>query len=217
MDRGQGYTLEAVVAGMLLVGSLLFALQVTAVTPLSASTSSQHIENQQEAVAAGVLSTAADDGSLEAAVLRWNPTDTNGDGEGQFHGAPTLSYYRGSANVTDFELGRQLRQAYEGRGIVFNLHAVYLVDTDDDGDVDSTARQRIVYRGEPSDNAVTASRTVTLFDDDVLYNDTDLDGVAEPTGDVLGNDTYVHDVTDSDGTDEAVYNAVKVVVVAWRQ
>ena len=68
-DRGQAYTLEAIIASVLLISSLVFALQVTVVTPLSASTSNQHIENQQRASAAGVLTAAQETGALKDAVL----------------------------------------------------------------------------------------------------------------------------------------------------
>ena len=74
--RGQIYTLEAVIAAVLLVSSLVFALQVTAVTPLSASTSNQHIENQQRASASGVLTAAEEAGILQDAVLFWNDSDS---------------------------------------------------------------------------------------------------------------------------------------------
>jgi len=73
-DRAQAHTLEAFAAAILLVAALTFALQATAVTPLlSASTSNQHIENQQRAVATDLLATSAENGDLEAAILHWNP------------------------------------------------------------------------------------------------------------------------------------------------
>nr|WP_267163201.1 hypothetical protein [Halovenus salina] len=79
-DRGQALTLEAVVGAILMLAAIGFALQMTAVTPLSASTSSQHIENQLQSTSEGVLDTAADTGALREAVLYWNETT------GEFHG-----------------------------------------------------------------------------------------------------------------------------------
>ena len=63
-DRGQAHTLEAFAAAILIVVGLTFALQATAVTPLSASTSNQHLENQQRAVATDLLETSAANGDL---------------------------------------------------------------------------------------------------------------------------------------------------------
>ncbi|MFC7173351.1 hypothetical protein ACFQL0_08225 [Haloplanus litoreus] len=92
--RAQAHTLEAITAGMIVLASVVFALQVTAVTPLSASTASQHIENQQEASAAGVLDAARESGALHAAVRHWDETN------GSLHGAG------GGAYTTDAEVNR---------------------------------------------------------------------------------------------------------------
>lgn len=210
-DRGQAYALEGIVASLLLVGSLVFALQVTAVTPLSASTSSQHIENQQAAVAEGVLATAVEQDALKVAVLNWDPTSD----PQQFYGATSgESFY--IAGAPDNEFGTLLERAFEDRGIVFNVYVRPTVDLDDDGnDLGfATDAQRMVYRGEPSDNAVTATRLVTLYDHDVMY-----DGDEHPTTPINENDFYAEDVTDDPlaGTDDALYNVVRVEVVVWRQ
>ena len=112
-DRGQAYALEAIVTSLILLSGLVFALQATAVTPLSASTSSQHIENQQAATAEGVLATAADDGSLRVAVLNWD------DGDGEFHGSDAdRSYYTNTAPENGFGdlLSRALGIASPGDG-----------------------------------------------------------------------------------------------------
>ena len=205
-DRGQAFALEAVVASLVLLGGLVFALQATAVTPLSASTSSQHIENQQAATAEGVLATAAEDGSLRVAVLNWD------DGDGEFHGADAdRSYYTNTAPENDF--GTLLSRAYDDRGIVFNVYVHYGSDRDEDGDVETRRTQRMVYRGEPTDNAAAASRAVTLYDDDVLYDDTETATTTTVSGPVF----YAEDVTDTASSNTAVYNVVTVEVVVWRQ
>ena len=209
--RGQAYALEGIIAALLLVGSLVFALQVTAVTPLSASTSSQHIENQQRAVAEGVFATAVEQDALKIAVLNWNH-DPASDPE-RFYGIPAAaerSFYADGA--PDNEFGDLLERAFGERGIVFNVYVRPSVDVDDDGDADGYANeaQRMVYRGEPSDNAVTATRLVTLYDDDVLYDDDE-----HPTSTRINeNDFYAEDVT---GSSDVLYNVVRVEVVVWRQ
>ena len=95
-DRGQAHTVEAFIAALLLVSGLLFAMQATAVTPLSASTSNQHIENQQRALAGDLLSTAAADGSLTEAVLYWNATNRS------FHDSRPVGHYRDSGSQNEF-------------------------------------------------------------------------------------------------------------------
>jgi hypothetical protein len=202
--RGQAYALEAVVASLILLSGLVFALQATAVTPLSASTSSQHIENQQAATAEGVLAAAAENGSIRVAVLNWN------DGDGKFHGAePDQSYHTNDA--PDNEFGTLLSRAFDGRGIVFNVYVHYGVDRDDDGVVEELQSRRMVYRGEPTDNAAAATRAVTLYDDDVLH-----DASSNPTGPTIsGTNFYADDV--ATGPNSPVYNVVTVEVVVWRQ
>jgi len=193
MDRGQAHTLEGVVAALLLLASVIFALQMTTVTPLSASTSSQHIENQQRSVASGVLSAAAERDGLEETVLYWNESD------GDFHNTSSIGYY--TSDPPNTTLGGMLSRSFDQEGISYNLYVSFQSPSG------KTIQNRVVYRGVPSDNAVSASRTVTLTDDDRLY-DHDL----RRTNVTLNESSsfYAQDV----GT--GVYNVVRVEVVAWR-
>ena len=193
MDRAQAHTLEAIAASLILLSSLVFALQVTAVTPLTGSTSSQHIENQQAAVAEGVLAAAAENGTLTPTLLYWNESG------GTWHGATTDGYVQGAPPTT---FGETLTETFLDRGIVFDLTLYYIDDTGD--------RQRvpIVDLGQPSDHASTASRTVTLADGDPLR---DPDGSVSGTD--LGNASYL--VPDAD-PNQTLYAAVEVELVVWR-
>ncbi len=191
-DRGQAHTLEAIVAGLLLLSAVVYALQMTAVTPLSASTSSQHIENQQSSVARGVLAVAAERDALKPTLLYWNNASS------EFHGSPDTGYYTSEPPDTTF--GDMLERAFDDAAIAYNVDVRYLTT---DGDV---AREPMVHRGVPSDNAVRSARAVTLTDDDRLV---DPDGSRNMT--VAESSTFYAD--DLNGT---VYNVVRVEVVAWR-
>jgi len=194
VDRGQAHTLEAVVAGLLLLSSIIFALQMTAVTPLSASTSSQHIENQQQSVARGVLAAAAEQESLKPTVLYWNET------VGDFHGVTGVGYYTNEPPNTTF--GGMLERSFDQRGISYNVYLSFETPAGEQ------KRKRMIYRGVPSDNAVVAARTVALMDDDPLYS-----AVSEPiAGTTLDNSSSFY-MGDTGG---AVYNVVRVEVVTWR-
>lgn len=192
MDRGQAYTLEAFIAAILILSSLGFALQVTAVTPLSASTSNQHIENQQRASANGVLAAAQESGALKEGILYWNDT------EERFHDAAAFGHY--TNQNPENPLGEILDRSFAGRGLAVNVEL----------HVEGQSRPtRLIYRGNPSDNAVSASRTVTIYDDDTL------------TAPEFEETT----VTDADSYDDAVppragggnvYNVVRVEVTVWR-
>ncbi|MFB6117629.1 hypothetical protein [Halosegnis sp.] len=195
-ERGQAFTLEAITASLLLIGGLVFALQATAVTPLSASTSSQHIENQQQAVAEGVLANAVADEELSIAVRYWDETNV------EFHGAGDESYYIDQTIPTDF--GTLLDHAFGSRSIVANVYVHH------ETGAETIRTQRVVYHGAPSDNAVSTSATIALYDDDEL-----LDSNERPTGTTLSgtSDFYADDAYPSSG----LYNVVEVEVVVWRQ
>jgi len=185
-DRGQGYTLEAIVAAILLLGGLVFALQSTAVTPLSASTSSQHIENQQQATAEGALELAAEDGSLRETVLNWNSTGSDST-SWTFYGALGNETYlqRPAGNRTGFT--RLLCRTYDPRGIVYNVYVSY--------ETQSTRRvtDRVVYQGAPSDNAIRATHTVTLYENDPLYDGSSMVVEENESHEYNGSDVYVLD------------------------
>lgn len=193
--RGQAHTLEAFTASVLLLASVVFALQVTAVTPLTASTSSQHIENQQAGVARGVLDSATANGTLKPALLYWS------DSAGRFHGASSRGYTLGGP--PGFAFGEMLNRTFRDRGIAVDVDVTYLTADRD------RRTQMMVNFGQASSHAVTARRTVTLYDDDVLYA---ADG--QPTDVTLeaADSFYAPDA--ASGSD--VYNVVVVEVTVWR-
>lgn len=196
--RGQAHTLEGVVAGLLLLSSLVFALQSTAVTPLSASTSSQHIENQQESMADGVLSIAERDDGLLTAVVYWDETAE------AWHGIGGGGYANDGDYPADFVLGELLTDSFSERGIAYNVWIQYRTA---DG---SERERRLAYRGVPSDNAVTVSRVLTVYDDTPLAE-------ADGSDDTLtvsdaGANFYMPDASPSTGT----YNTVRIELTVWR-
>lgn len=191
--RAQAHSLEAIFASFVLVSGLVFAIQATAVTPLSASTSSQYIENQHQAVAEGVLATARETDAIRIAALNWD------DDNDKFYDADE-EYY--AVQLPTNRFGNMLKRAFERKSIVVNVY----VDYESAGGERRT--RRMVYNGEPSDHAATATAMVTLYDDDVLY-----DADEQPTETTIsGSNFYAPDVAAS-----GVYNVLGVRVVVWRQ
>lgn len=190
-DRGQAHTLEAVVAALLLLTSVVFALQITAVTPLSASTSNQHIENQQQAGAAGVLSMSHESDALKESLLYWN---ASGD---RFHNGTVNGYY---TETMPTAFGQILERSFGDRGIAYNVNLIYATE---DGRLQT---EELIYRGVPSDNAVVASRSVVLTDDDRVRYANMTAGKR-----VVDSDFYAPDVGDG-----GYYNTIRVEVVVWR-
>lgn len=200
--RGQAHTLEAFVAGLLVLSGVTFALGTTAVTPLSASTSNQHVGNQERAAAVGVLEATEADGSLVDALVYWNATPDQ-DGNGEFYGANN-SDGAGYATGPPNEFGRVLNETFGDRRAAFN---VVVVSFDRN---DSRTATSMVRMGVPSDDAVTASRQV------VLYNDTTFSSPESGNVSAAAADPdrrfYAADVDPG----HRLFNVVEVRITVWR-
>lgn len=194
-SRGQAHTLEGIAAAILIVSSVVFALQVTAVTPLTASTASQHIENQQRGAGNGLLATADASGALRESVLYWNDT------RAAFYGTEAEGFYVEGAPPTRF--GEMLEDTFDDAGLAFNVNVHYLTSAGDE------RSRRMVYLGNPSDHAVTVGRTITLYDDDVLLDE---DGTETATTLAETDRFFAPNVDES----SHVYNVVRVEVTVWR-
>ena len=199
MDRAQIHTLEAFLAALLLVAAILFATQATAVTPLSASTSNQHIENQHRAMTTDLLAVTHENGSLEGGLTYWNTTH----GE-KFNDSNTdLGYYT-HVPPEENPLHEPLKDAFGEGQLAYNVEVTYLTDAE------NTSTQTMIHMGTPSDNAVTATKTVVLYDDDEISWEDEARTLGELYDDEPGN-FYAPNVDDS-----TLYNVVEVRITIWR-
>ncbi|MFB6189503.1 MAG: hypothetical protein ABEI57_06435 [Halapricum sp.] len=193
-DRGQAFTLEAVVAAVVVLGGLLFALQVSGVTALTSSTASGAMVQQQETLASGILDAAAASDSIRPMLLYWD------DGKETFYGPYSDSdgYYTVGPPTA---FGSLLNETLDGQSVALNVDLHYV-------DANGTVQRReLVRNGEPSDDAARATRTVTLYDDDRLLNG---DGTVSNT--TLANASFYLPDRYPDGP---IYNVVRVEVVVW--
>ena len=195
-DRAQAHTLEAFAAAILIVAGLTFALQATAVTPLSASTSNQHLENQQRAVADDLLEPSAANGDLEDALLRWDPVNET------FTDGRSPSYFTAGGPPNTF--GEALNATFGERRIAFNVHIRHGSDNGDE--------TTLVDMGSPSDNAVTATRTVVLTDDANLT----APGHGNTTLRALSNGSEPGEFYAADAAVGAIYDRMEVRIVVWQ-
>lgn len=192
-DRGQLFTLEGIVAALVVLSSVIFAITTTAATPLSSSTSSQHIETQQGAEAASLLDSAKATGELDAMLRYWD------DDTASFHDAGPKGYYL--ACRFDSEFGERLERTFDRRGSTCNVNIRFV---NADGNIRT---QRVVYVGDPTDNAVRVTTFVTLYDDDRLI----LPSGAESNVTLENASTFY--VPNDPGP---VYSVVEVEVITWR-
>jgi hypothetical protein len=192
--RGQALSLEGISAAIILLAAVGFALQVTAVTPLSPSTSSQHVESQIQSTADGALDSAAQDGTLTDSVLFWD------DDQETFHDASEdVAYYRGRPPGR-LPISETLNRTFDDPNVAYNL----VVNYHTDGGMTS---QQLVEQGSPSDHAVSASRTIVVHESDRLVEADGADGTR-----LGGANLYAPNIDDS----ENLYNVFHVEVVAWR-
>jgi hypothetical protein len=193
--RGQVHTLEGFVASMVVLSGVVFALQATAVTPLTASTSNQFIQNQQRAVGGGVLAAADGNDSLKEATLYWNASEgafkDTGERDAYATGGPPLPF------------GKALNETFSDARIAFNVDVFYRTADEERGEVE------MVQMGTPSNNAIAATQTVPLFDDDTL---TGSDRTVAAVASDPDEEFYASDI-DPDGE---LFNVLEVRIVVWR-
>ena len=194
-DRGQAHTLEAIIAAVVLLASVTFALEAVAVTPESASASNKFVETQQEQLAVSLLATAATEDLLSSTLRYW---DTNA---GTFHNVGVSGAYVDGGPPTEF--GARLNETFFTASHAVNVNVYYV-------DVDGTRHvEQLVHSGEASDHAVRATRTVTLYDSDSILA---ADGTATNETLTSSNSYFAPDAS----PDSHVYNVVVVEVVVWR-
>ncbi|WP_232688388.1 DUF7288 family protein [Halobacterium zhouii] len=191
--RAQAHTLEGVAASLVVVLAVVFALQSTAVTPLTASTASQHIETQHERALNGLLETAREDGELTETLLYWNNSSAT------FQHADDEGYYVGDPPNTTF--GNTLEEAFDDSAVAYNVNIYYV------GPNGNRQTRRVVYHGAPSSDAVAATRVVTLFDDQTFTNQNGRTIAVE-------NASYLEPQAPT--VPGPVYSVVEVEVVVWR-
>ena len=224
MDRGQLYTMEAVIGGLLMFIALLFVIQGLGVTPQSFGDASEQSVNEQRSLVEGGLQ-SVNDSTIQRALLYW---DTRGE---TFHCNPTgRSFYPGYANATcanasksyllngsknltsqvpPTEFGAALREQF-GSGYSYNIYVTY-------NDSGTLERQRMVYQGQPGSGAARATRSVMLYNDSVLLNKTGhpRTGAVRNMSQVEQSDFDEFYAPDSQrGSD--IWNIFQVEVVVWQ-
>ena len=189
--RAQTFTLEGVLAALVVLAGVGFALQAAVLSPGAGGATAEPVD---EADLDSVVTHAAQNGSLKRAVLFWNSG---------FHGASAEEFYTSSLDTLGNEptFLRTLDTALDDT-LGVNVVVSY---RDSAGD---RQRQRMVYQGSPGETSVRAATTLTLYDDDVLY-----DSVEQPTSTTVAPSVfYAEDA--SPGTN--VYAVVEVEVVVWQ-
>lgn len=199
-NRGQVHTLEAVSAAVLILTGVVFAQAVTAVTPMTASTASQHAENQQGELAKGFATIMNEDNTMKKTLLYWDNSNQ------KFHNSKgSTIYYTVDTPGSDF--GQEVRDHFISRGLGVRVDLVYYRETG--GELERVETPYIDF-GTPSDHAYTTTETIALYDSDTLVNE---DGTRSSVALEDGSSTFFMEDIDPDSE---LYNIVEVRITIWR-
>jgi hypothetical protein len=205
-DRGQAFTLEGVVAAFLVLMALLFALQSVLLTPITVGSVDESTQSRMRTQANDILRVTANNGTgdLSFYARYWSPVDRTFAGGKN----PEVGYGRAGPQGP-YDFGELLRQTFTERGRNYNVVLVYQLP-----DGNGTDSVRMVYQGEPSNSAVVATYTVTLYDDMTLT------GPAASSTTLAEMDTNATNNQDGyfyapDAVDGVVYNVIEVRLVVW--
>ncbi|MFC6767583.1 DUF7288 family protein [Natrinema soli] len=197
-ERGQAYTLEGFIGAMVVLMAVLFALQSAVITPSTGGLADRSVQAQiqqetQDALVVAATAEGGEAGNLSYMVRHW-------DGHNGFEEADGSTYDMSEGYFQDeFKLGAILEGRF-GEGWSYNVE---LHSQNDD-------EKRLVYQGNPSSGAVTASYTVTLYDDQNATGSDkrELSNINEDSS----AEATIDDIDDSDGP---IYNVVEVRVIVW--
>lgn len=213
-DRGQAYTLESLIAAVLLLTAVLFALQSVVITPTSSGGLDRDAQTQIEQEAADALSTAAETGELSSLARYWACVDNDGDGRGDFADQPdgaglwvsSQGYSNNSIPVA--HLDEVLNSTY-GSGTRYNVQLIY----------ENNSRQnvsRIVHRGSPGPEVVTSSHTIALTEDQLITSPSPTDSSPTPSGELtIGSPDCDEPAIPDEYPSSSLYNVVEVRLVIW--
>lgn len=186
-EKAQLHTLEGVAAATIMLLVIVYAIDATSITPVTSSTANVHVENQLQALGQDIL------GALDYAEPGYNSklkNDITGWNGSEYFWNVTGYTEKYGTNSLNNNLTVLLNATFAAQGIAHNVEVTFL--TDNGANVSS---RRMIYNGEPSDNAVIVSRRISLHD-----------------GEIRQTDNPIRDIDSS----TSLYNIVEVKLILWR-
>ncbi|MGQ3412399.1 DUF7288 family protein [Natrinema sp. LN54] len=202
-DRGQAYTLEGFISALIVLMAVLFALQSAVITPTTGGLSDRTVQAQIQQEAQDALIVSNQDGNLSEVTRNW-------DREGGFENAeqpPAPEEENQTYSVNQFAnestLGHVLKERFSENGWSYNVE----LHPEEGG------KRTFVYQGSPPSSALTASYTVTLYDNQTVTSDSNTDELRDAAEDVDNYEMIPRKYADDDET--PLYNVVEVRVILW--
>jgi hypothetical protein len=199
-SRGQAFTVEAILASLIVIGTFVVITQTAAVAPLESETQSQVIQQETATLSNDLLETSAELGTVQKAVLRWHPTQQTFDGTKQ-------GYDHYQTPPVDTAFGKAVADVFTSRGYLVNIDLVWTTH-------DGRKTQQYLYMGSPDTAAVTTSHTVTLMSTDtVSYT---RNGASQSTTlQTVTEDPTTQFFADPTPTGTTTYQSIRVQMTVW--
>lgn len=162
-EKAQLYTLEAVAAVSIMLIVIIYAIDATSMTPLTASTSSVHVEAELIAMGQDIFNILDYAEPNYSSKLKMNIAAWDGK-EYIWSGANYT--IKGTTNVTGnlTNITELLNATLIKQGIAHNLDLVFLSRRPDN--TTYPVKVKIIFNGDPSNNAVIVSRKIVLQNSD---------------------------------------------------
>ena len=168
-DKAQLFTLESVAAASIMLIVIIYAIDATSMTPLTASTSSVHVEAELRAMGQDIFNILdyAEPGyrsRLKMDIAAW-------DGKEYIWSGSNYTI-KGTTNVTGnlTNITELLNTTLIKQGTAHNLDVVFLSRRPDN--TTYPVKIKIIFNGDPSNNAVIVSRKIVLQNSDINTNNT---------------------------------------------
>ncbi len=191
-QRGQAHTLEALIATIIMLTAVVFALNAVVITPTTSGTVDRNAQAGVQEQIGDTLSAAESDGELTHMLLY-----TNNSSEAFAGDWDATSGYEDWPNEPFADFGQTLDAIAADRGLRYNVELAWYENT-------TRQTERIRYVGSPGTDAVVASQYVVLTEEmELTAPDSESQTISEAP----------HPVGDSN--EEYIYNVVEVRVVAW--
>ena len=200
-ERGQAFTLEGLIAAIVLLTAVLFALQAVVITPTTGGSVDRGVQAQVDQQLTDTMLVSAEDGNLSELVRHYSAENESWHNETPGN----ESVYNSStfADELDFVIGDVLDEHFVNQsGKSYNVEFIYF----DEGGENRTTKDVVRMGGARSDSAVTASYMV------VLHEGQDL--TAPDSDDVSIDDDHSYPIPNVSEDDE-FYNIVEVRVTVW--
>lgn len=191
-DKAQMHTLEGVAAATIMLLVIVYAIDATSMTPLTSSTANVHVETELQVLGQDILGALdyAEPGynsMIKNDVLTWNGSEYTWNGTKYMEKVNATNPIHPN-NLTNFTSVTLVPE-----GIAHNVALTFLSDNGT-----SYSTERIIYNGDPSENAVIVSRKIVLHDGDI------------------NKTIYPNNPINDIDTSTNLYNIVDVKLILWR-